>query len=61
MDCNTLSERELKAELNGVSYVKIFQGIIKLQLFSDFDSAASRDNINIGKKFITLVNFRKKK
>jgi len=50
MDCNISLERELKAELNGVSYVKIVQGITKLQFFSDFDPAASRDNIKIGKK-----------
>ena len=49
MDCNTSLERELKAELNGVSYVKIVQGITKLQFFSDLHSAASRDNIKIGK------------
>ena len=60
MDCNISLERELKAELNGVSYVKIVQGITKLQFFfSDLHSAASRDNTK-SEKFITLVNFGKK-
>ena len=49
MDCNISLERDLKAELNGVSHVKIVQGIAKLYFFSDLHSAASRDNIKSGK------------